>query len=160
MVDKLDETKPKPKWLNTRFIGKVIERYEEQIDFDDENYPLDSEDSYALYRLYAELGKLYAEQENHQKAVDKYKKSIKYREGKEGNGPSDPDLHKCLATSYQALEQYKEAVVEFDKAATAQHEFSEIARGRSESLLKLIEKQEKDFQEKLETFLEGPDSNL
>lgn len=158
VVHKLDETETKPGWLDIGFIEEAIKRCEEQMDFDDEGYPSHLGESETLSCLYSYSAGLYSEQGDHQKVIDKCKKSIKYSTRQAQGGRLNPFIHRRLAFSYLALGQYKEALMEFDKVSTRLRSDPEVIEGRSESLLKLIEKQEKDFRERLETFLEGPDS--
>ena len=142
--------------LDENSIEKIIKEYEENIDVNDTDPVVTHKILPPLSNLYKMFGLILVKNENYKQAISKYKKSIEYLY--KTPSPQDSDTYYLLGNAYSALGQYKEAIVEYDRAVRIKHDHSDASEGRSSALLKLIEKQESDFQERIEGFLSGPNS--
>ncbi len=144
----------KPDFLDFNDVDEIAEQYEEKIAANRQS-SLYSTREPALASIYTKLGEFYANKKDHEKTIDRLKKSIKYSALSTLGIPSgSPEVHCLLGHAYSGLGQYKEAIVEFDKAV----DHPGAALGRSKALIMLIEKQKEDFQERIEEFLAGPNS--
>ena len=144
--------------LGNNDIGKIIKEYEENMDVDSDNPNLIHEGVLSpLASIYSVFGQILAQNGDHKQAIIKYNKSIEYQD-KTHFRHRNSDTHYFIGNAYSDLGQYKEAIVEYDKAIKKDHNHHSANEGRSNALLKLIEKQESDFQGKIEEFLSGPNS--
>ena len=152
-----------PDLLDINDFEKTIEEYKEHLGTD-----TSESENRTLSLLYKILGTIYAEQGKHEQAADTYKQSIEYVGNKKSGVIDIYEIHYLLGITYSKLGKYKEAIVEFDQTQLGQtqpgqtHHFHRKYPGvdekRSKALLNLVEKQESDFQEKIEKFLSGPNS--
>ena len=145
-------------FLDKSDIEKIIKEYEENINVDDDDDPnLTHQVLYPLARIYKIFGLILAKNGDHKQAISKYNKSIECQS--KTHSQPDSNTHYLLGNAYSNLGQYKEAIVEYDKAIRREEQnYADASEGRSNALLKLIEKQESDFQGRIEEFLSGPDS--
>ncbi len=143
--------------LGNNDIEKIIKEYEENIDVDNDDQNFTHVILPQLAGIYSIFGQILAQNGDHKQAIIKYKKSIEYQD-KTPFQKHNSDTHYFLGNTYSDLGQYKEAIVEYDKAIKKDHNHHRANEGRSNALLKLIEKQESDFQGKIEEFLSGPNS--
>ncbi len=163
-----------PKWLDINIAEKMIEEYVQYIDTNNLSKRILDDDDLSLMSflndlssLYERLGIIYADQKKYKQAIGKYMKAIEYNGGLEAPLYNFPSVHYLLGQAYSELGQYQAAIVEFDKSTNISRKSSTYSsresypgadEGRSNALLKLIEKQESDFQGKIEEFLSGPNS--
>ena len=138
-------------------VDKIVSKFEEEIDFNDSS-PKSRGEIHLLLPLYKRLGLICIEDNNYKPAISYCKKVLEYYKRIDRPDIIDPDIYNCLGTAYNELGEYKNAIVAFDKVLKKIPDYPGASEGRTNALLKLIEKQEKDFQEKIEGFLSGPTS--
>ena len=152
----------KSNFLDKDSIKKIIKEYIDanKIGINDhfQKYECQKE-LVALNCLYARLIIICVKNGDYTQAIYDFEKEFEYYSnlfGQDSYGNSD--VFQCIGIAYSELGEYRKAIVVFDKILRLTPEHRGASEGRSNALFNILEKQENDFQEKIERFLSGPTS--
>ena len=148
----------KSDFIERDLVEKIVKEFEEGINFNDPDPKFNIKVLVPLNTMYKRLGLICSENNDYKQAISYCNKALEYHKKIRGSDLIDLGTHNCLGTAYHGLEQYKKAIVEFDKVLKMKPDYPGASEGRSNAIFKLFENQENDFQKKIERFLSGPTS--